>query len=115
MPDMSFLSLVQAQRGSRDVRSPSAAAVWGAAASAFSASPTFGGASEGSNARSIGASGVAGQQCPDSPESFISRRALLLANSPLKQQQQRISQAEQLKNEGNTLMQAKNYEAAIAA
>jgi hypothetical protein len=37
------------------------------------------------------------------------------ADDALKQQQQRMSQAEQLKNEGNTLMQAKNYEAAIAA
>ena len=41
--------------------------------------------------------------------------ASVSADDALKQQQQRISQAEQLKNEGNTLMQAKNYEAAIAA
>jgi hypothetical protein len=37
------------------------------------------------------------------------------ADDELKQQQQRMSQAEQLKNEGNTLMQSKNYEGAIAA
>jgi hypothetical protein len=37
------------------------------------------------------------------------------ADEALKQQQQRMSQAEQLKNEGNTLMQSKNYEAAITA
>jgi hypothetical protein len=37
------------------------------------------------------------------------------ADDEIKLQHQRISQAEQLKNEGNTLMQAKNYEGAIAA
>jgi hypothetical protein len=38
------------------------------------------------------------------------------ADDALKQlQQQRMSHGEQLKNEGNTLMQAKSYEAAIAA
>lgn len=37
------------------------------------------------------------------------------ADNALKQQQQRMSQGGQLKNEGNTLMQAKSYEAAIAA
>ena len=38
------------------------------------------------------------------------------ADDALKQQQQqRLRQGEELKNEGNTLMQAKSYEAAIAA
>ena len=38
------------------------------------------------------------------------------ADDALKQQQQqRMRQGEELKNEGNTLMQAKSYEAAIAA
>jgi len=37
------------------------------------------------------------------------------ADDELKQQQLRISQAESLKNEGNTLMVSKNYDAAIAA
>jgi hypothetical protein len=37
------------------------------------------------------------------------------ADDELKQQQQRISEAERLKNEGNTLMQAKNYDGAIAS
>ena len=37
------------------------------------------------------------------------------ADDELKQQQQRMSEAERLKNEGNTLMTAKNYDSAIAA
>jgi hypothetical protein len=37
------------------------------------------------------------------------------ADDELRQQQKRISDAEALKNEGNTLMQSKNFEGAIAA